>query len=409
MTMNTFKHILIVDDDPIMRAMAQACFEKLAAVTIAQAGNGREALEVLQHHEPQIDFILCDLNMPELDGVQFLRQLKAGAYRGAIAILSGEDRLVVKTVHDLARNHDLNIVGALHKPLQPDVLARLVRDSSPEVPANRPRTTTAVSASELGHAIFSGQIVPFYQPKVEVSSGRIIGAEALARWIHPNKGMINPGDFIPVAERCGLIGDLTSAILEQAMTDLKAWQATGISIRLAINIAADLLHDVDFPDWISTRTAAAGLSNSDFVLEVTESGILHKTSDPLEVLSRLRIKGFALSIDDFGTGHSNIEQLSRFPFCELKIDRSFVQGARNDRLSRTIIDASVLLARELDMQLVAEGVETEADWEFVAARGIDQIQGFYIAKPVPAKDFRQWHLDNGGVFEIPQILRAKCA
>lgn len=408
MTMSTFKHILIVDDDPILRTMAQACFERLGASAIAHAGNGREALEILQH-ESAIDFILCDLNMPELDGVQFLRKLKTHAYGGAIAILSGEDQLVIKTVHDLARNHDLNIVGALHKPLQPDALAQLVRDSSPGEPANRPRAATAVSASELGHAIFSGQIVPFYQPKVEVSSGRIVGAEALARWIHPNSGMISPGDFIPVAERCGLIGDLTNVILERAMADLKAWKANGVSVKLAINIAADLLHDVDFPDWISARTDAADLSNSDFVLEVTESGILHQTSDPMEVLSRLRIKGFALSIDDFGTGHSNIEQLSKFPFCELKIDRSFVQGARNERLSRTIIDASVLLGRELDMQLVAEGVETEADWEFVARRGIDQIQGFYVAKPMPAEDFQRWHQDNGGVFEVPSLLKAKCA
>ncbi|MGI9464491.1 MAG: EAL domain-containing protein, partial [Aestuariivirgaceae bacterium] len=186
------------------------------------------------------------------------------------------------------------------------------------------------------------------------------------------------------------------------------WQGQGLSINIAINIAAELLSDLDFPDRLSAKIDAAGLRPSDFIFEVTDSSVLKGSSDPLEVLARLRIKGFGLSIDDFGTGHSNIDQLKKFPFSELKIDRSFVQGARNDNLSRAIVDAAVMLGRELNMQLVAEGVETPDDWNFVARHGVDEVQGFYVAKPMPADDFQKWYGENGGVFSAPEGLNSDC-
>ena len=409
MTMSTFENVLIVDDDPILRTIAYAYFGALGTPQILQASNGREALDLLQQYRPAIDFILCDLNMPELDGVQFLRQLKDCAFSGAIAILSGEDRAVLRTARELAQSLGLDIVGALRKPLKAGDLDQLLLNRSPGKPAHQMNAAAAVSQSELAQAIAGGQIVPFYQPKVDASSGRIVGVEALARWIHPGSGMISPDNFIPLAEECHLIGGLTDVILEQTLADLKHWQAAGITVSAAINIAADLLHDIDLPDRLSARIDAAELSSSDLVLEVTESGILQQTCDPMEVLTRLRIKGFALSVDDFGTGHSNLEQLSKFPFCELKIDRSFVKGARTDRSARAIIDALVLLGRELDMRLVAEGVETEWDWQFIAQHGIDQVQGFYVAKPMPAGEFEQWHSGHDGVFDVPPVLRAKSA
>ncbi len=405
--MGTCRRVLIVDDDPILRVIVHSYFDNLGGFEIFQAADGRGALEIVEHRGHEIDFIMCDLNMPELDGIQFLRQLKDHVFSGAICILSGEDQLVVETAQKLAHLHSLRIVGALQKPLNVGDLDQLIPRISESDAKEKSRPFFSVSESALRNAIDKGQIEPFYQPKVEVSSRKIVGVEALARWTHPQFGMIAPGDFIPVAEQSGLIGNLTSAVLTRAMDDAKRLQACGIFIKTAINIAADLLHNLDFPDRISAEIEAAGLNPPDFVLEVTESGILQKTSDPMEVLTRLRIKGFGLSIDDFGTGHSNVDQLRNFPFSELKIDRSFIQGATKDSISKAIVDAAVLLGRELNMRLVAEGVETQSDWNFVAENGIDEIQGFLVAKPMPAMEFMRWHNEHGGSFTFSEQSAAK--
>ncbi|MGI9464110.1 MAG: EAL domain-containing response regulator, partial [Aestuariivirgaceae bacterium] len=373
--MCSLKCILIVDDDPILRVIAHSFFENLGGFEVLQAANGRGALDLIEQRGHEIEFILCDLNMPEFDGVQLLRKLKDHEFSGAICILSGEDQRIVETAHRLANSLGLTIVGALQKPLNMSDLNQLVTSIPVKTPAQEPLPAVTVSADDIRNALIAGQIIPFYQPKVDVATGRIVGAEALARWIRPQFGIVSPDDFIPVAEHTGLIDFLTDVIIQSVLEDLKRWRGQGLSINIAINIAAELLSDLDFPDRLSAKIDAAGLCPSDFVFEVTESSVLQGSSDPLEVLTRLRIKGFGLAIDDFGTGHSNIDQLKKFPFSELKIDRSFVQGARNDSLSRAIVDAAVMLGRELNMRLVAEGVETPDDWNFVAEHGIDEVQG----------------------------------
>jgi EAL domain-containing protein (putative c-di-GMP-specific phosphodiesterase class I)/FixJ family two-component response regulator len=384
------KVVLVVDDDPILSAIAQVFFQKRGWTEVHSAKNGREALEFLDDYDGCIDFMLCDLNMPEMDGIEYLRHLKERAYSGAIAILSGERDSIVKTAETLAGIHNLQIVGSLRKPLKIRELEALVEGLGAKTAHTVSDKPILLSINDLRIALASGHIMPFYQPKIETRTGKIVGVEALARWRHPGFGLISPGFFIPMAETNELIDELTEVIIGCAVRDVAMWLEQGMDLSVSLNISASTLNNLSFPDELAILVGASGVDSAHIVLEITESNLVQKTAISSEVLARLRLMGFGISIDDFGTGYSNMEQLREFPFSELKIDQSFIRGATKDQFARASVEASVTLGKQLDLRLVAEGVETEEDWNFVVNAGIDEVQGYYIARPMPAEDFSSW-------------------
>ncbi len=393
------RDVLIVDDDPIMAVIAEAYFRRIGSDVIRTAANGRIALDLIDEHGEDVDFILCDLNMPELDGVEFLRHLRYRNFPGRIVILSGEKGAVVRSAGSLGTAHDLDIVGTLHKPLNVGELDQVVSLApKKEQSETEKRPPVKVSGGDLAVAIQCGHIQPYFQPKVEVRTKHIVGAEALARWVHPGFGIIGPDHFIPVAVTNGLIEELTDSMLIQTIDALAKWRHAGFYIKISVNLTAHALRDLEFPNRLASMTTKAGIPSSSLVLEVTESSLLEDSQASVETLTRLRIMGFDVSIDDFGTGYSNLEQLRKFPFSELKIDRSFVSEANTDSFAKTCVETSVNLGRELEMRLVAEGVETQEGWDFVAASGIDEVQGFFVAKPMSAEDFTEWLSNYDNVY-----------
>jgi len=235
--------------------------------------------------------------------------------------------------------------------------------------------------------------VNYYQPKVSVTTGEVVGLETLVRWRHPKDGLIFPDQFIGMAEQYGLIDDLTRAVLSEALPQARAWQDAGLSLRLAVNLSMDNLVSLSFLDYVVNLTTEAGVPPQQLVLEVTESRLMQDQRVSLEILTRLRLKRFRLSIDDFGTGNSSLAQLRDIPFDELKIDQSFVHGAWGNDTQRAMFDASVGLAQQLAMETVAEGVEDRADWNFLRQHHCDVAQGYFIARPMPAEDFPGWLAD----------------
>jgi EAL domain-containing protein (putative c-di-GMP-specific phosphodiesterase class I) len=218
----------------------------------------------------------------------------------------------------------------------------------------------------------------------------VLGVETLVRWQHPEDGLVLPDLFISVAETNGLINDLTRMVLTQALDQAKDWQQTGLILRVAVNISMDNLASLDFVDFVTDLTTKSGVPPQRVVLEVTESRLMKDTRAPLEILTRLRLKRFRLSIDDFGTGHSSLAQLRDIPFDELKIDQGFVHHASSNETLRAMYDTSLSLARQLGMEVVAEGVEDRSDWDLLKATGCDIAQGFFISEPMPAEDFPGW-------------------
>jgi EAL domain-containing protein (putative c-di-GMP-specific phosphodiesterase class I) len=247
------------------------------------------------------------------------------------------------------------------------------------------------SRDEIEGGIRRREMFNHYQPKVCLRTGDLLGVECLARWQHPEDGLVPPGLFIGVAERTGLIDDLARVTIAAALSEMHDLSLSGLKLKLSLNVSASLLSTMDFAGFVAAEASRASLSPRNVCLEVTESQIIADPRTPLEVLARLRILGFGLSIDDFGTGYSSFAQLSNIPFDELKIDRQFVHRASADPTARAIYDCSLALARSLPIRSVAEGVEDRADWDLVRSTGCDEAQGYLIARPMEASALPAWH------------------
>ena len=248
-------------------------------------------------------------------------------------------------------------------------------------------------AADLRHAVERGELTLHYQPKAELESGRITGVEALVRWNHPEYGMIPPDDFIPLAEHTGLIRPLTTWVLNEAVRQVALWNSAGMRLNVAVNLSVRSLMDGGLPDEVATALESQSLDATALVLEITESTIMADPNRAIAILTRLSDHGVSLAIDDFGTGYSSLAYLKRLPVDEVKVDRSFVMNMATDNDDAVIVRSTVDLARNLGLRVVAEGVEDAASWDHLRGLGCDAVQGYYLAKPMPAPQFAHW-LDN---------------
>ena len=382
--------ILVLDDEPFMLKLLGHMLANLGFSQLITCDSGRCALERIDHPDSPPDMILLDLNMPEMDGIEFVRHLVERCYNGSLILISGEDERIRQTVEKLVRAHQIAVLGHLHKPVKPEELSALLAKWTPPCLRGPRSAKKAYKADEVRAAIVNGELVNYYQPKVDVVSGKVVGVESLVRWRHPQDGLVFPDQFISVAEEHGLIDDLTRAVIGEAFAQAKTWQNNDLHLRVALNISMDNLTTLEFADYVAAAASAAGIVPGDIVLEVTESRLMKNLSAPMEILTRLRLKRFSLSIDDFGTGHSSLSQLRDIPFDELKVDQGFVHGAASNNTLRAIYSASLDLAKQLGMKTVAEGVEDRADWDFLRSTGCDLAQGYFIAKPMPADEIPDW-------------------
>ncbi|MDR7308392.1 EAL domain-containing response regulator [Rhodoferax saidenbachensis] len=382
--------VLVLDDEPFMLKLLAYLLAKKGFQEVATCDNGSAALALVDSPYAAPQLIFCDINMPGMDGVEFVRRLVEHGYSGSLVLVSGEDERTLQSMRRLVQAHHIEVLGCLQKPVTPASLEVMME--AWRMPAAAPRTIVEkiYHEEELRRAIAMKQLINYYQPKVALSTGKVVGVEALVRWQHPTDGLVYPDQFIGVAEAHGLINDLTHSVLKQALQDMASWKQMGLEVQVSVNVSMDNLSALDFPDTVSALAASAGIAPTALILEVTESRLMHDLRAPLEILTRLRLKRFGLSIDDFGTGHSSLTQLRDLPFDELKIDRSFVHGAHDMGNIRAIFSASVGLAKELGMKVVAEGVEDAGDWAFLRFTDCDLAQGYHISKPIPASDFVAW-------------------
>jgi len=382
--------VMLLDDEAIMLHLHARILANQGFTGVTLHNNGQAALDAIDSGPLPPNLILMDLNMPEMDGIEFVRHLVARHYVGSLILISGEDERMLQTAEKLVQAHKISVLGHLQKPVSPQAVAELLEKWVPASEGKERAAKKAYSADEVRAAIANGELVNYYQPKVAVDTCRVVGVETLVRWRHPQAGMVFPDQFIGVAEANGLIDDLTRVVLTAALAQARAWQDAGLALRVAINVSMDNLASLDFADYVSVQSIVAGVAGKDVVLEVTESRLIGDLRNPLEILTRLRLKRFKLSIDDFGTGHSSLAQLRDIPFDELKIDRSFVHRAWADDTLRAIFDASLSLAKQLGMEVVAEGVEDRADWDFLRKTGCNLAQGYFIGRPMPAADLPAW-------------------
>jgi EAL domain-containing protein (putative c-di-GMP-specific phosphodiesterase class I) len=260
-------------------------------------------------------------------------------------------------------------------------------------------------ATDLQLAIERRELDLVFQPKVELASGRLAGVEALSRWKHPTFGAIEPCRFVPLAERFGLIDQLTDWLVCAGLEQWVAWKEQGLKTNLAFNISALSLRDIYFPDYLHRLCLTEGVPPACLTIEVTEGATQHLTR-LLDTLTRFRLKGMSLSLDDFGTGYSSLLQLRQLPYSELKIDRCFVRDAARSRESRLIVNAVIDLAHGLGLSATAEGVEDAETLALLARLGCDNAQGFFIAKAMAGAELAPWLIEAEAARNIIPISAA---
>jgi EAL domain-containing protein (putative c-di-GMP-specific phosphodiesterase class I)/FixJ family two-component response regulator len=390
MTEQSEVRILVLDDEAFMLKLLKRILSNLGFTSVTLCDSGRAALERAAAVDGAPNVILLDLNMPEMDGIEFVRHLVDRHYAGSLILVSGEDERILQTTEKLVRAHKIPILGYLHKPVKPDALAALLEKWTPPPTEATGSTKKVYVADDLRAAIEKGELVNYYQPKAKVATGEVAGVETLVRWRHPVDGIVFPDQFINVAEAAGLIDALTQVVFTAAMAQAKVWQDAQLALRVAVNVSMDNLASLNFLNFVADVTAKVGIAPQNVVLEVTESRLMQDTRAPLEILTRLRLKRFRLSIDDFGTGHSSLAQLRDIPFDELKIDQGFVHRAWKVETLRAMYDASLALARQLGMEVVAEGVEDRDDWDLLRRTGCDLAQGAFVSRPMLPEHLPGW-------------------
>ncbi|MXV08874.1 EAL domain-containing response regulator [Xanthomonas sp. LMG 9002] len=397
-----FGTVLVVDDSQVQREHALALCMRMGAATVEGAADGHAALARITQGTP-LGLLIVDLEMPGMDGVQLLEALSRCGMRVPIVVASQRGAALIDSVLQVGRSNGLQVLAGLEKPLRAEQLAAAVRAHAPLAPA-APRHEAeapgeATMAEMLREALQRGEIEVAYQPKVDMRSGRVGGVEALARWRHPSIGPTPPDRFIAVAEREGLIHDLTACVADQAMARLAAWKQDGFQLTLALNLSPSMLQDPNLLDELLGLLRKHSLAPSDLVLEITESSLV--CGSALGMLARLRLQGFGLSLDDYGTGFSSLQQLTRIPFTELKIDRIFVHDAHRSRNLRTVLESALGMAQRLGLHTVAEGIETVEDWNLLQELGCDFGQGYLLARPLGGGALHAWLLEHQRLLQEP--------
>jgi EAL domain-containing protein (putative c-di-GMP-specific phosphodiesterase class I) len=368
------KHkVVVLDDEPMIRQLVAEVAQTCGWETF-DTGDP-EVFEAEVRKRPPAAVVL-DLVMPNVDGIEVLRELATVLTGIPILILSGMDGRLLETAMQLGQARGLTMAGCIQKPFRADALSALLQKLA--------SCQGEISEAMLEEAVERDELDLHYQPYLDLRSRRIVCAEALVRWQHPQRGPIPPSAFIPMAEKSALIGKVTDFVLAKAVAQAARWNDRLAPLDISINLSARSIRDVTFPDQILRLCRQHSLNPARIVFEITETAAMQDPVMLMDVLTRLRLKGVRLSIDDFGTGYSSLAQLRRLPFSELKIDLSFVSTMMSSRDSEIIVKTIIDMARNLGLRTVAEGVETSTILERLGELGCDVAQGYFIGRPMAA-------------------------
>lgn len=380
----------MVDDDCIQRERLSQVLRQAGETTVFNVASGEEALDCLRANDAQIGLIICDLQMPGMDGMALLRRIRECGHNNSVIISSAADSSILRSVELMAKAVGFNVLGSLPKPIKPANLEKLLRAYHQAPVSSRHMPNAELTIADLDRAFSNGEIVPYFQPKMNLATRALAGVEALARWIHPIHGLLRPVDFLPLIESHNALPILTQIIIASTVQHSAAWRKQGLRITLNVNLSLSALDNRFFCEETQALLEIHGLAPHDLTFEILETAAMTDVGRALETMTRLRLNGFGLAIDDFGTGFSSFEQLSNIPFTELKIDRSFVDRVAQTPQRAAVVQSCIDLAHRLNLKVVAEGVESRDDWDFLVHTGAQEAQGYLIARPMPAAQVPDW-------------------
>jgi EAL domain-containing protein (putative c-di-GMP-specific phosphodiesterase class I)/CheY-like chemotaxis protein len=388
-------HAIVLDADSRERELTIAACRASDIHVSGWAASGSTGLDLLESLPRTPDLIIAELRLADMDAADLIQALALLAPRSSLLICSRCEPRLRDAAFTLARALGLSTLPAVPKPLEPATLRRALALLEPPRAPPRPAPAMTVDADELLRALRRGEFELHYQPKVALDGMRVRGAEGLLRWRHPVHGLLGPGSFLRQVQGAGLLEALTLTTLDLVLADWHGLQARGLALPLSLNLSASLLADPHLAASLIETVDHAGVPPAMLSFEITEDTELADMTAALRVLLKLRLHGFGLSLDDYGSGFSSLMRLSRIPFTELKIDRSLVHEACSRPHLLPLLRSVVRLASELGIEAVAEGVESAADLEVLKALGCHQVQGYFLARPMPALDLArllaEWH------------------
>lgn len=392
MPYNFSLNALVVDDAESMLGVISATLADLGLKSCTTTSSSLTALQWLKDTKNNFHVVFIDLNMPDMDGIELINELDKINFPGGIVIISRLDQKIIDLAGETTKNHRLHLIGCISKPITTEKTKPVLKKLE-TIQTRIDNTNASFALNEIKDAIKNDWLHPYYQPIINNKSARVFALEVLARITKPGKADAIPaGHFIAVAEAGGLVQKITLTVLEKALDELDILKTTmGSHLKIAINISPVLLYNSQLPDLLSRLISSKGFSVKDVIFEITENHAIDNNIQ-LETLNRLRIKGFNLGLDDFGTGFTNIQQLKNLPYTEIKIDRSLVYGIHQDKLSQVIANSLFDVFNELHVGIVAEGVETEADLNYLNSQSIPiNLQGYIISKPKHRDNILRWH------------------
>lgn len=386
------KQIVVIDDSPAILLVMKTMLDELGYFDTVMAGSAQKALNLIRKDPRRYECVLTDLNMPDLDGMQVLRSLGEMGYKGAVCIISDMEDRVIELAADIAKLHKVSLIGTLAKPVDLNSLKRTLLRLEAFQQRTSP-TLRTLSEKEIQAYLAQSMITPYYQPKIGLTSHKVRGVEVLARIIKPGEvNAILPGAFIPKAQECGLLNDMMLQLFDKALLDFpRLVKEFGDNLKMSFNISPSQLNQTQFLNDVVQLIQSYHLPEKQIVFEITEELAVN---DPiqLENLNRLRMKGFGLSLDDFGTGFTNIQQLRSLPFTEVKIDRCLVQDIHCDHFNQVVVKSLAQISNSLSMMLIAEGMEYLEDFHYLESQYSSlQVQGYLICKPRPLDSLLSWH------------------
>ena len=387
------KQVLIIDDEqPISELIAEVCaIEDIEAI---QCNDSRELESLLEQH-PNLGLIFLDLNMPNRDGIEVLRYLSDIHCRASIALMSGFDDSVLSTASELALEFGLRMLPSISKPfnvkrifstLETFNFAELNDDGGVITPILNGK----LPSSTVQQWLKNNQIEMHYQPQFCMRSNNVVGVEALVRLVDEQGNVVYPGAFIDSVEDAGLTKLLLTKVVEKVLHDFESNHPYLFNLNVSINVSALDLDRLDFPDELFSQINSSNLTPTNVTVEITESRAIEQISKGLDILARLRLKGFHLSIDDFGTGEAVLGHIRKMPYNELKIDKSFVDQLTTSIRTHSLTHDLIKMARHLGLSIVAEGIEDSDTASILREMGCDIAQGFYFAKPMPVAALVPW-------------------
>lgn len=384
---------LIIDDE-IEYGELLAEIADLNEVKAIFTDNPNE-LETLVEEHPNIQLIFLDLSMPQRDGIEVLRALDVCKYKGEVVVMSGFDESVLNTAFELAKSLKLNLIDPIQKPFDIQKISGIFNKIKKSVAAYKEIPTlkkkcTLLTFEQTLEALQENRVELYFQPQVSATSEKIIGVESLVRFRDREGNIIFPDRFIPVIEKHHLTQLLLEKVIDEVCRKAEQVFAKFADITLSINISALDLNRLSLPEEFTKKFSAANIPPARINIELTESQAVSYNTITLDILTRLRLKGFHLSIDDFGTGSSVLENIKKIPFTELKVDKTFIDQIENQPRSLNLLKDIITMAHNQNMQVVVEGVEDIDTLKVVQEAGTDIIQGYLYAKPMAVYEFLNW-------------------